>query len=119
MKRASALLFSLVLIVSQVAFSSGVVNSGGQKASTPKCCGHCGPCKGGCCCVHNNDPAPGLPTPAVPSRGISQNDLSMFIAVSLQLPLPGGIEPVIPFASHHVLPISPAPLYQRNCSYLI
>src|SRR6185312_9712625 len=50
-----AILFSVVLIVSQAASINAPVDLGNnQQASAAKCCGHCGPCKSKACCLGNH-----------------------------------------------------------------
>jgi hypothetical protein len=119
MKSLLAMLFSVVLILSQAACINGARDFAGQKASVPKCCGHCAACKGKCCCVGNNDSGSRQPAPAVPSHGFSQNDLQFVSAVSIQLS-PLAKTRAVTFASSFLVgPSFAAPLYQRNCCYII
>jgi len=119
MRSLLATLFSVVLIASQAASVNGPGDLGSQRASTPKCCEHCGPCKGRCCCGSNDNSGPRHPTPAVPSRGSSQNDLQTLVSMSLHLLSQSTAETTIVRASIFVPPSVAVPLYQRNCSYLI
>jgi hypothetical protein len=111
------ILFSVVLIVSQASSINVPVGLGKQQVSTPNCCGHCGPCK--TCCVENNDSDSQQPTPAVASQGASQNDLQVLTSVALLLWQQNPTESAMVPAALLVRPSVAAPLYQRNCSYLI
>ena len=114
-----AIFFSVVLVVSQAASFDGPLTAGGQKASTPKCCvpGH--PCKSSDCCVRDNGSGSEPSAPAVPSHSSSQNDLQVFEFASLLVWQQRASESAIVPASLILLPSVAAPLYQRNCSYLI
>src|SRR6185312_1219191 len=119
-KGSLAILFSVLLLVSQATASlNGPINSGHQKASTPKCCHPCAACKGADCCVANNSPDSQQSQPAVPTHGSSQLDLQALIYASLvswELSPPESARaPVSVLVRSSVA----APLYQRNCSYLL
>ncbi|HEY3863062.1 MAG TPA: hypothetical protein VGO59_14365 [Verrucomicrobiae bacterium] len=113
MKGLLAILFSAALIVSQAAFLPS-----GQAASVQKCCGHCNCCKGDPCCTGAPDSR--HPAPAVPARGVSQNDLQVLAAV-VAAPFP----PRPPLVQRPIsslsfsFPAAAPPLYQRHCSYII
>lgn len=119
MRSLLAILFSVVLILSQAASVHGAGESNDQKASAAKCCGHCGPCKGGHCCAGNKSSDPRQPAPAVPSQGFSPNDLQVLVCVSLQFLPQISTEPAMVPSSRLAPPSVAAPLYQRDCSYLI
>ena len=115
-----AILFSVVLIVSQTAGSiNGPVGLGTQKASARKCCNPQGPCNGAKCCVEDNNSNPDQPAPAVPTQGSSQSDLQVFASVALLVWEQDSTESARVPASFFIRPSAAAPLYQRNCSYLI
>lgn len=119
MRSLLAILFSLALIATQAASVKGPGESGNQQAAASKCCGHCGPCKSASCCVAKNDSSRSQPAPAVPAPGHSQNDLQILVSVTLQLqPQSATVELPVPALSF-VCASYAAPLYQRNCSYLI
>jgi len=115
-----AIFFSVALIVSQATPSlNAPLSSTKHKASGRNCCGECGPCKGSSCCVANNDSESRQPLPAVPTQNVSQIDLQALTLTSLlaweQTPAESAVVPISVF----VPPSIAAPLYQRNCSYLI
>jgi hypothetical protein len=115
-----AILFSVALVVSQAPASlNGPLVPGKHQAAARKCCGECGPCKGSSCCVAKNDSDSQPPLSAVPTPNASQIDLQALTFASLlaweQTPAESVIAPV----SVLVPPSVAAPLYQRNCSYLI
>jgi hypothetical protein len=115
-----AILFSVALIVSQAASVNAPVDLGSrQQASTAKCCGHCGPCKSRACCLGNNSSGSKQPTPAVATHGASQNDFQLLASVSLPVWGQNSTESDLMPASFVVPSSVAAPLYQRNCSYLI
>lgn len=115
-----AILFSVVLIVSQTAASiNGPLDLGTQKASARKCCNPCGSCNGSKCCVGDNQSNPEQPAPAAPSQGSSQNDLQVFASVALLVWEQNSTESARVPASFLAHASGAAPLYQRNCSYLI
>jgi hypothetical protein len=116
MKRAFAILISLVLLVTQSAFMTA--GMGGcptpQKASPQNCCAtHCQKH----CCVTKSD-APSAPS-APATQTISQIDLQSASTALLALDqsAAGFSPPASPDSS--VLSVTAAPLYQRNCSYLL
>jgi hypothetical protein len=117
MKTLFAILFSLLLIVSQAMSVGEVREVGVQKAA--RCCGHCGSCQQRSCCARNNDSGPRQSAPAAPSRGVSPNDLQFWATVSVELLPPVATEPVVYPASFSDHLSFAAPLYERNCSYLI
>jgi len=119
-KRLFALLFCFALILSQTVVVSGFeASSGAQKISRTKCCGHCDRCKSKSCCVGKDGQKTPWQVPAVPAHGLSQNDWQQLSVVRIEF-LPE--TPPKSFALSSQLffyPQLPAPLYQRNCSYLI
>ena len=115
-----AILFSVLLVVSQATASlNGPLDLGKHKANTPKCCRPCGSCKGSDCCVGNNNPDSQQPLPAVPAHTTAQIDLQALTFASLlaweQSPAKSARVPASVLLQSSVA----APLYQRNCSYLI
>jgi len=115
-----AILFSVTLIVSQAASIDGSGGLGNQQqASASKCCGHCSPCKSRPCCVQNNNSDSQQPISAVATRGASQNDLQILTSVALLVWQQNPTESVTVPAAFLVRSSIAAPLYQRNCSYLI
>lgn len=122
MKGLLAIFFSVALIVSQAAFVNADGGFGGQQAGTPKCCGHCsncGSCEGRSCCTAKNDSGSEQRGPMAPSRGVSRTDWQLAAAIAVQLLPETATEPAAFPLSFSVCPSSAAPLYQRNCSYLI
>lgn len=122
MKGLFAMFFSLVLIVAQAAFINVSGDLGTQRASTPKCCGHCGncgSCEGQSCCTARNDSGSERSKPAVPSRSTSRSDFQLSAAVAVKLLPETSAAPVTFPSSFSVRSSLAAPLYQRNCSYLI
>ncbi|MDB6068729.1 MAG: hypothetical protein JWR26_4937 [Pedosphaera sp.] len=114
MKNAFALLFSLVLIMTQTVFVSGQTTSAPQSGVTATCdCPHC-PRQ---CCVTKNAPAEDS-APIAPARTISQTDWQVLLSITHHYQPRADCSPV--FSSVTSVP-SPAaaPLYQRNCCYLI
>jgi hypothetical protein len=118
MKKLLAMLFSVALIVVQAAFMSGAAEFGPQKATIPKCCGHCGHCKDKCCVAQNGSDAP-LSLPAVPSQSITQIDWQLLTAGAGEFSAQTLAESPTIFSRISSHPSVTAPLYQRNCSYLI
>jgi len=114
-----AILFGVALVVSQAAFVTESGGVGNQPAGTPACCGHCGRCRGQSCCTCKNDPRSHPPAPAVPAHGVSQNDLQLFAAVAIDTPAPTVAQSVASSSSDTFRLAVSAPLYQRDCSYLI
>jgi hypothetical protein len=115
-----AIFFSVALIVSQAMASiNGPLDFGPHKVTTPKCCGRCGSCNGRDCCVDKDNSGPQQPMSAIPSHTASQNDLQILVSASHlvweQNPAESAIAPVLVLVGPSVA----APLYQRNCSYLI
>jgi hypothetical protein len=122
MKGLLAIFFSVALIVSQAASIDGRIDIGGQKQSTARCCGHCGncgSCDGQACCTAKNDSSPEQRTPAAPSRGVSRTDWQLSTAIVVQLLPEAASESVASPSSFSIRSCFAAPLYQRNCSYLI
>jgi hypothetical protein len=119
MKTLFAILFSVLLIVSQAMSSNEVREVSVQKAALPRCCGHCGSCQQRSCCARNNDSGPRQSAPAAPSRGVSSNDLQFWTAVPVELLPSVTTEPVIFPSNFSTRTSHAAPLYERNCSYLI
>jgi len=115
-----AIFFSVALILSQAAASiNGPLNLSKQKASTPECCSHRSCCNGEGCCVADNNSDSRQPAPAVPSHTTSQYDLQMLTSASVLVWQQSQTESAIAPASFLVRSSVAAPLYQRNCSYLI
>jgi hypothetical protein len=110
-KTVLTILFSLALIGSQNVFTaepSSCVDS-----LAPNCC--CAECD--CVSSQPNTPQPLPPTPA---RTVSQNQVQLILVVAAQLLS----QPTMPAQPLSVTFASPnfqvdAPLYQRNCAYLI
>jgi hypothetical protein len=118
MKGLLAIFFSFSLILSQAAFVPDAGNRGGPGDSAPKCCGHCTGCKGKCC-IARNDSAPRDPAPAVPSHGVSQNDWQVLAAIKVQFLAQEPVRSLTISSQISANPSFSAPVYQRNCSYLI
>jgi len=118
-KRLLAFVFGIALILSQAALLTGAGDLGNAQVSTPKCCGHCQHCDGRCCMSRNN-PDSSRSIPAVPSRGVSQNEWQVLAAVIVARFPPQTAPEPRPFSSLSVSCRSVAsPLYQRDCSYII
>jgi hypothetical protein len=114
MKSVFAILISLVLLVTQSAFTSSGTCLAVQKVSAQNCCAtHCQKH----CCVSKND-APGAPSVPV-AQPVSQIDMQILPAVLLALDQSAAFfsSPASPDSS--VLSVTAGPLYQRNCSYLV
>jgi len=120
MRSLFAIFFSVLLMVSQAAsFDGSSPAVANRVANVAKCCGHCGPCKAASCCVAKNESGSRQEAPAVPAQRSSQNDLQILASASLQvLPQISTESAVVP-ASPLLRPSIAAPLYQRDCSYLI
>jgi hypothetical protein len=118
MKALFAMFFSLVLIASQAMSLNEVRDFGVQKAVLPRCCGHCGSCQQRSCCGHNRDSGSRQSAPATPSRGLSSNDWQLCATLSVNFSSPATEAAAFPsnFSAHLSFA---APLYDRNCSYLI
>jgi len=115
-----AIFFSVMLIVSQAAASlKGPLDLGNLKVSTPKCCSPRPCCGGGDCCVGHKNSGSEQPAPAVPTQGSSQNDLQVLVSASVLVWEQTSTTASITPASLFVHPPVAAPLYQRDCSYLI
>jgi hypothetical protein len=116
-KRLLATFFSLALILSQAAFMPGLGGLAAHKTGLSACCGHCGHCNAQCCRADKSDSHSSAP--AVPAHGLSQNEWQFLTAASVQL-LPQAETHSLAFSSLRFFqPSVAAPLYQRNCSYLI
>jgi hypothetical protein len=115
-----AVTIAFALIFSQTASLLGAVPSGNGTVA-PKCCGHCSHCKGGACCAANGNPSSNQSAPAVPAHGLSQNDWQLVAAAVAVLQHSGrtDFESLPQFSICSPLQPLAAPLYQRNCSYLI
>jgi hypothetical protein len=114
MKSAFAILFSLLLLVTQTAFMTPGACSTVQKVSTQSCCGaHCQKH----CCVGKS----GVPTaPSVPvAQSVSQIDLQMLPAPQLAPGQSAACSSSLARPDSFVLMVTAIPLYQRNCSYLV
>src|ERR1700753_3078928 len=118
MKRLFAILFSFALILSQAAFLPLTENSVISKTSVPKCCGLCTG-SGAKCCISRDGTAPRDPSPAIPSHEISQNDWQLLVPITVQFLPQISDNSLIFFSQNSVAPSFSAPVYQRNCSYLI
>jgi hypothetical protein len=119
-KRLLAIFFSVALIVSQAAASlNGPLDLGKQKAGTPKCCSPRPCCAGGDCCVANKNSGSEQPAPALPTQRSSQNDLQVLVSASVLVWKQTSTTASITTALRVLPPSVAAPLYQRNCSYLI
>jgi hypothetical protein len=114
-----AIVFSVALLLSQTAFMTGAGDLGSQGGTIPKCCCHCQNCKGGACCLAKNGPGSSHPVPAVPSHGVSQNDWQIVAAITVHFLPQATAKPLACSSSFQFCPSVTAPLYQRNCSYLI
>jgi hypothetical protein len=114
MKSAFGIFFSLLLLATQTAFMSAGGCPAVQRASAQNCCvSHCQKH----CCVSNSD-APSPPS-APATQSVSQIDLQLLPASQLALDQSAADfdAPVRPGSS--ALLVIAAPLYQRNCSYLV
>jgi hypothetical protein len=112
-----AMFFSVALILSQAAFMAAAGDSGAQKTGVTACCGHCEHCNKEACCTSDANSRPSAP--AVPAHGLSQNEWQLLTAVTIRFLLEAPSQsPALssPFFFH---PSVAAPLYQRDCSYLI
>lgn len=114
-----ATIFSVALILSQAAFMLGAQETGYHKAAVPKCCVHCEMCKGRCCCAGKNDSTPNQPSPAVPSHSLSQIDWQFLPALVIDVSANAKPDSLPLFSLTFCYPSVAAPLYQRNCSYII
>jgi hypothetical protein len=111
-----AMIFSVALILSQAV---GSQNPGNQRPEVPKCCGHCEMCRGQCCCAGKNDSTPTQAPPAVPAHSLSQIDWQFSPSIVINISAEAQPES-LPFrAFSFSYPSVAAPLYQRNCSYII
>ncbi len=119
MKSLFALLFSLVLVLSQTAFTDGSPQFSAHNSATPTCCGHCDPCQQRPCCASKDGSNPQPSTPTAPSRENSRSDWQAATALAITLLPETASEPVAASSSFSVRPTFASPLYQRNCSYLI
>jgi hypothetical protein len=117
MKRFFALFFSVLLGISQIAFTPAS-NANAQRSASSKCCGHCQRCKGQSCCLAKSDSNAARSSPAVPAQRVSHLDYQIFAAVLIQF-LPQRTADPVSLLSFSVPPSVAAPLYQRNCCYLI
>jgi hypothetical protein len=114
MKSTFAILFSLVLLVTQSAFTSPGACPAVQKDGAQNCCAtHCQKH----CCVSKND-VPGAPS--VPAtQSVSQIDLQMLPASQLALDQSAADFSATICSESSVPLVTAVPLYQRNCSYLV
>jgi hypothetical protein len=115
-----AMLVGLALVLSQTALVAGMTDFGSQPPTVPKCCGHCSHCKGNLsCCAARNTPQSPSSVPAVPAHNLTQNDWQVLVAATVSI-LPAQSAEARVISAPVCLPQSAAaPLYQRNCSYLI
>jgi hypothetical protein len=119
MKSLFALLFSLALVLSQTASTDGSSQFSAHNSATPTCCGHCDPCQQRPCCASRDGSNSQPSTPTAPSRENSRNDWQAATALTVTLLPETASQPIAFPSSFSLSPTSAAPLYQRNCSYLI
>jgi len=112
MKTAFAIFFSALLVLGQTAFSRAEPLAQ-SKLQCAKC--DCG----GKCCVTQSTSTP-APAPATPAPGLSLKQFQFTPVPAAQIYL------LLEFAGHSIsfapislLKLDAAPLYERNCSYLI
>jgi hypothetical protein len=110
-----AIFFSLALMASQIAFVDAV----GEVAAAPKCCGHCGGCKGASCCLVKQGSGSHQSSAAIPSHASSRADLQLFAVALVRLLPSSPVKSATPPLNFLAPRASAAPLYQRTCSYLI
>jgi hypothetical protein len=112
-KKVVAILFSLVLLLSQSLF---FVGAAAQLATTEG--RHCG-CDTQRCCVNKSAPeSSSLPLAPVRSNNPSQSIwLQIWAATSFALPAPPASE--LSSVYSFIPKAGSAPLYQQNCAYLL
>jgi len=111
-KRLTAILFSLLLIVAQT-FAVVTPVSGKPAVMKSNCCGDV------CCCSVNQPSAPSVPLTEPTAPTVAQNQFvfppSAFVAFLLAVPV-SNLSPAPAAADLHA---AAPPLFRRNCSLLI
>jgi hypothetical protein len=115
MKPLSAILFSALLLWSQIVFT-GAASAGEpeQGLSISNLCS----CARPCCVNSAPTPAP-QPLPAAPSRTLSNDQVPSAATGLLALIRPRRSDSLLRIPAHPCLQAAAVPVYQRNCSYLI
>ena len=107
MKRFFVILLGLVLVLAQSGLATDFALVTGATAATCKCCG----CGGKSCCLEQ---APASPAPT--ASLLLDFHYALDTAASLELPQPIEASPCPAFPSY---PPCAAPLFQRDCAFLI
>ena len=116
MKRAFAILFSLLLLATQTAFTAPGACQSAQKVGAHNCCTSTSHCQQHCCVTKSG--APGAPSvPATPP--VSQIDLQILPASQLALDQSAADFSAPVGDASSFLTVTTVPLYQRNCSFLV
>jgi hypothetical protein len=112
MKRAAAIVLSLILILSQ-AMASAQPGEASAEKSPARCCG----CKSHCC-VAQSFPNP-QPFPVAPASASAQNDFTAFIQSRPAWILPANVPSHIFSSASAPSPATAVPLFTRHCVFLI
>jgi hypothetical protein len=116
LKRFFVILLGLMLVLAQSGLATDFAPVTGATAATCKCCG----CGGKSCCLEQApaSPAPApLTVPPAPTASLLLDfHYALDTAASLELPQPIEASPCPAFPSY---PPCAAPLFQRDCAFLI
>jgi hypothetical protein len=116
-KQLTAILFSVLLVWTQVAPTPVCASTSSDctKAATVACAAACGQMD--CCVTHSNSEP--QPTPSVPTQSSIQNQVSLLVPAIVAWTLPEN--PANAISSVTALPLMAmgTPLYARNCTLLL
>lgn len=113
MKRAAAIILSLMLMWLQVLASAPTLSA---TASEPSC--GCCPAKKTCCCVKESTPD-AMPFPVAPTSVNVSADFNAVLAQVIAWTLPETSLAIVSSSANPSMPLSAVPLFQRDCALLI
>src|SRR5579884_1563615 len=106
------------MVLSQTAFISSAASVQTRQTANPECCRHCAHCHSACCVTHDSSDT-ARSVPIIPANGGSQLQWHLVPAAGVCL-FNAAPAPSPSISSPHFLAASvDAPVYERNCSYLI